>query len=579
MKAAKRKGWRIVQRFLCVTIVLTFIGCNDNRTGEVTALDGGLYRIEVFNTAFNFMGMQGGWWGGIVRDKFNLELNIIAPQGVGDTMFQTRSAAGNLGDLIIARRGQIQDLQRAGLLMDLRPLLPSAPNVRQKLSVAYEEFAKIFPGDGIWALPGRVSARSPMEPAGRGFDPEAAVFIRFDWYLKIGAPEIAGKDGLLDVLYQMVRAHPVNERGDRTFAFSLFPDWDGLTVRAAREMMKILDGFHDGSGTSFIWMNADGTETTYLLEDNSLYHQYLRWLNRAFRMGILDPDSATQNWDTARAKFRDGRIAFGFWPFIADSIFAHVDFSNRSPYAVVPVTGGTVINMGYNPYGLDVFAYAIGSNARYPERIMEFIDWLCSPEGVLLFNNLVRGVTFELDDNGAPYPTEFGLDPNPNKMAPEHLGGGSWFAGGQQIMLPLIHPDDPNELLNGYPVNPVFWPSVIEAISQNEWVPQWREMFQADNPLEMLKNRDMLQVRPGTEWHAPVVPSEISFKMNQIGRVVQPAGWRMIFARSDAEFDRIWREMRAQLNDLGYQEVLAFERENIRNHAAAIQRVMREFGD
>ncbi len=55
--------------------------------------------------------------GRIVKDKFNMELNIIAPNvaGGGDTLFQTRSAAGDLGDLILtnADGGRLQNLVTA----------------------------------------------------------------------------------------------------------------------------------------------------------------------------------------------------------------------------------------------------------------------------------------------------------------------------------------------------------------------------------------------------------------------------------------------------------------------------------
>ena len=55
-------------------------------TGEVSHDE--LYTIEMFNTYANYMGVQGGWFGKILKDKFNIELNIIAPQvaGTGDTL-------------------------------------------------------------------------------------------------------------------------------------------------------------------------------------------------------------------------------------------------------------------------------------------------------------------------------------------------------------------------------------------------------------------------------------------------------------------------------------------------------------
>jgi hypothetical protein len=207
---------------------------------------------------------------------------------------------------------------------------------------------------------------------------------------------------------------------------------------------------------------------------------------------------------------------------------------------------------------------------------VEFLDWLCSPEGILVYNSQVEGLPYEMQ-NGQPFLTPFGLDTNPDKLAPEHLGGGTWNEGIQRLNYPLTHQDDPNELLGGYPINSNYWPSTIE-LNRNEWNTRWRDRYGADNPLEMLKQRNMLAVTPGTDWTAPTQPSEIVTMRNQLRSLVQPAGWQMIYASSDAEFDRIWREMKAQLNDFGYREVIAYDLKNIQDRAATIERVLKEFG-
>ena len=99
-------------------------------TGEVSHDE--LYTIEMFNTYANYMGVQGGWFGKILKDKFNIELNIIAPQvaGTGDTLYQTRSAAGNLGDIIIQPKARMVDCYQAGLLANMSPTWRTAPICR-----------------------------------------------------------------------------------------------------------------------------------------------------------------------------------------------------------------------------------------------------------------------------------------------------------------------------------------------------------------------------------------------------------------------------------------------------------------
>ena len=57
--------------------------------------------LEIYDVAANYQGLQGGWFAKVIKDKFNIELNIIAPQvsGDGDALYQTRCASGNLGDM------------------------------------------------------------------------------------------------------------------------------------------------------------------------------------------------------------------------------------------------------------------------------------------------------------------------------------------------------------------------------------------------------------------------------------------------------------------------------------------------
>ena len=76
--------------------------------------------VDVFDGLANYQGVQSGWFAKLVKDKFNMELNIIAPNvaGGGDTLFETRAAAGDIGDLIICsgESGNLPDMVTAGLV-------------------------------------------------------------------------------------------------------------------------------------------------------------------------------------------------------------------------------------------------------------------------------------------------------------------------------------------------------------------------------------------------------------------------------------------------------------------------------
>ena len=65
--------------------------------------------IEVYDVAANYQGMQTGWYAKEIKDRFNIELNIVAPQVSGDaaSLYQTRCASGDLGDIIILDNAEL----------------------------------------------------------------------------------------------------------------------------------------------------------------------------------------------------------------------------------------------------------------------------------------------------------------------------------------------------------------------------------------------------------------------------------------------------------------------------------------
>ena len=119
-----------------------FAGCGSDSSKSSTAKNskhGGPYEdfitVDVYDSQANFQGIQSGWFAKVVKDKFNMELNIIAPNvaGGGDTLYQTRSANGNLGDLIIinADQSKLKDMVSADLLYDMTDLIKDCDNLSQ----------------------------------------------------------------------------------------------------------------------------------------------------------------------------------------------------------------------------------------------------------------------------------------------------------------------------------------------------------------------------------------------------------------------------------------------------------------
>ena len=119
---------------LCVaSMALAGCGNSDSSSAADTKDDGKMMTVDVFDSLANYQGIQKGWFGKIIQDKFKIKLNIIAPNvaGGGNTLYDTRTAAGNLGDLIITSGSNLNKLAKANLITDLTP---SRPVRRPRLS-------------------------------------------------------------------------------------------------------------------------------------------------------------------------------------------------------------------------------------------------------------------------------------------------------------------------------------------------------------------------------------------------------------------------------------------------------------
>ena len=185
-------------------------------------------KVDVFDQQANYQGKQKGWFAKIIKDKFNIELNIIAPNiaGGGDTLFDTRSAAGNLGDIVITStgNGRLSKLVKSGLIADMTPYMDGMKWLKRN-KASSDALAEIAGKKGIWAFAQQTAAgMDPRKP--EAFEPNYAPYIRWDYYKEIGYPKIPNLDAFIDVLKKMQDRARQDTGKNNIYAISLFKDWD-----------------------------------------------------------------------------------------------------------------------------------------------------------------------------------------------------------------------------------------------------------------------------------------------------------------------------------------------------------------
>ena len=525
--------------------------------------------VDVFDGLANYQGIQSGWFAKIVKDKFNMELNMIAPNvsGGGETLYQTYSAAGELGDLVIygADGGRLQDMVTAGLVVDMTDLIADKENLK-KYQAGIDSLNALVEEDGIYGIPSSVSELSATEPS-EGLDPTFGPYLRWDAYKAAGYPAMATLEDLLPTLKAMQEKVPTSDTGKPTYGFSLFKDWDGNMMCLAKQPTC----FYGYDELGFVLARADGSDYQSIIDSNSMYVRVLKLYYEANQMGLVDPESTTQSYDTMFAKFQDGQILYSPWPWSCQA--AYNTTANKAAakgFMISSIDDMKDFSYGCTPKG-NRQMIAIGSKAEDKERLADFIDWLYSPEGIedsaaqTSKSCGPKGLTWDLKD-GKAVLTDFGKEAfygGGETPVPEEWGGGTWKDGVSALNFVTVTPIDINPN-TGVSYNYSLWDSEIAANTTPLDV-DWQQKMGAKTTVEFLKNNNKLMVAPGASYIAPAEDSEITTLRGQCKAIIIDNSWKMVFAADDTEFNSLLKEMQDTVKGLGYDKVLAVDMQNAKD--------------
>ena len=332
-----------------------------------------------------------------------MELNIIAPNvtGGGDTLFESRSATGSLGDLILVNtaNGKFNQLVDSGLVIDCTELVRDK-DLMKNYGNAVKRTNELAGTEGIYGFPNSISSHAAVEPS-EGSDPTFGPYIRWEYYRELGYPEMNGLEDFLDVLEQM-QTLARKEGSSDIYAISLFKDWDYNMMNNAKQI-ACMYGYDE---LGFVLSRADGTDYQDILDPDSFYIKALRFFNEANARGLVDPDSASQNFDSWLEKYQTGRVLYSPWPWVGQSMYNNVENKTAGRgFKLAPVKDMQIFSFGCWPEGDSTSIIAIGSGAEDPGRLADFIDWLYTPEGFELNGQAngaagPRGLTWELVEDG-----------------------------------------------------------------------------------------------------------------------------------------------------------------------------------
>lgn len=523
---------------------------------DSTASDGDTMTIEIFDVAANYQGVQTGWFAKVVKDRFNIELNIIAPQVAGDAIYQTRSSSGNLGDILILESGQFKECVDAGLIKDISADIWNYSNLadyKDQIDVLNNGLEGNDNG-ATYGIPTEMLSTSPTSYSQDTI--YSSPLLRWDLYKELGTPDIADLDGLLDVLEQMMEKHPTNDAGDACYAMSLWPDWDGGDgMLGIANVVQLTTWYGEKIKGSAI-LKPDGTFIP-LTDKNGTYYKILKFLYEANQRGLVDPDSATQDWNSACAKMSAGQVYLMWYSWQTGFWNSTERLKDGKGFIFTPVADQEYYADADVYYGSGR-VWAVGSQVddeKYA-KIMEFLDWYASPEGLMFQHAGIEGFNYEVGEDGkfTQINSNALMD---NLNVPEEWGGGGYSDGNNAINQWIVNANSINPL-TGESYVVTYWSSYKEE-TLTDMKREWRERFDAEEPADYMKKNNKLIISPNVSVSLPIDTADISVIRNQCNETICDYSWRMIYASDDANFDALWDEMSKTLDGYGFQDLVKFD--------------------
>jgi ABC-type glycerol-3-phosphate transport system substrate-binding protein len=309
-------------------------------------------------------------------------------------------AGGDLPDIMILPPDQGKVALDGKLVMPLNDLLSKAPNISKYQTALDVINSRLGNTDGnSYFLPINIA---PDAKPFSNYSPWIGWYTRWDYYKELGYPELKSYDDMIPMLAEELKKHPKTDEGKKVYGLSGWTDWN---------LWSYYVPFIYAEG----W--TESTKNTTTKPDGSYVYRYaadgpfwrgVSFYNKAYRAGILDKEAFTQKYADYQAKLKAGQLLTIHMGWELDGANAYFKAKGQTDKGFVAqvVDGATSQAYGLQSIvGLNDPWIVISKNAKNPERVIEFLDYLYSPEGTRLLLNGIQGQQWDIE-NGKPEYTD-----------------------------------------------------------------------------------------------------------------------------------------------------------------------------
>ena len=265
---------------------LTMVG------GETYNFTEGVLHNDVFDELAKRTGVTMDFTPAIGANDYNARVGLLL-------------ASGNVPDIIMARDGvSLDKILKSGIALDIEDLVKKyGPNIMKygKKALAVMKLQRSNGTGKLYGIPEGISLGSDLDQNyPQGF------YVRWDLYKKLGKPAIKNEDDYLKVVADMLKLEPKNKDGKKNYGFGFDLKWPGAHMQLGDYPFTALGGIYFATWENSVDIRNESVFVPRITENNLFAREMLFW-NKAVRMGLVDPESISQDTAGRDSKAKEGR--------------------------------------------------------------------------------------------------------------------------------------------------------------------------------------------------------------------------------------------------------------------------------
>lgn len=327
-----------------------------------------------------------------IKEKFNIDLELMIVPGADYTTKKSTTLASNsMPDIVSGMTvDEVKQYAASGMFLNLDEYKSYAPDYYGLVEGEDRaiETNKLKVNGNLYCFQKLEKYRVALS---------SLIGIRMDLLEEQGIAEPTTYEEYYNALLKIKEKHP------DMYGFSSRNGTNYLIGQFAYGMGT--GGFPCFNSSRGMYLEANSDSYVYG-PTSEKFTRVVEFLRQAYADGILDPDYATMDKDTMFEKLSSGKLmsVYDNNSFIGRTYNPALRQIDENAYFDIlePLADedGNVRSYRYNRDWTDNVA-VVSSQTKYPERIVEMMNWLYTEEGSLVSNFGVEGVDYDMVD-GVP---------------------------------------------------------------------------------------------------------------------------------------------------------------------------------